>query len=809
MIMSLQPNFSGKYSTKPDEIIISEGDRTSSVILLLEGKVDVYLSDESANLQCRLFNLDNNTFLSVNDIMINGKNSYTLKSRGSSSLFCFGANSPEDINNLLSTQKDYSSYIISSLASLIDLSFTSYQKLLNIGADLSNLTKLLSVYYWAIKDKFYFPYISDLDIITKNKATYNEMVKAGQSLFPIDFDNQIKLSGDSLESPVLSDDLYDIEYFTKLLNISSQNRKAFFNSDSFVCEYHMKKASEILLSMVNTEKAVLNDIFSNITNLYLSPNSLLSGFKEIILQISSDKEAAIIVTNLLEYAATNLAANIEKLQNEFDCLSSLSPGDLNTYIDQIKAKINYHDLVKKSSELPETITDELRNSLETILNYCEYDSTKSEDFLKKMAIFRAQRDKASTDSEIRSLRASITNDFFEIYELAIKKTIQTKDCPRIISMFINFGYMDEKLLTPQQTMFLYRICDKDYSLSKYNIYSTKNWLENIYDMKKDPSINEFDQDYFDVFREMKKRKIVTDNDKQAYDEDVNGRLNFEINNMIRVNQKICHGHMSSYFPVLYKDIISRDLEKAIVTPQKVADAMDKILNIDYSAFHRELWYKNEQLNIEKQPIMKEILPDIILIPTFGPRASMWQEIAGKARNTPGRFILPTFTDENVDDIILKLIAGFRWELCRTMMGAQWNDVTEKSLTSEYTDYIQFYKKNKDLSDDMKEKIKVQVTKCRNVTRDVFVTDYETWINFESKGILRLNRIVRGILFRYCPFSKEIREPLAKQPAFSELAIQFLTLNRKTARTLESKFSKLLATEKDAEIENTIIFYRDM
>lgn len=807
--MSLQPNFSGRYSTKPDEIIISEGERTSSIILLIDGKVDVYLSDDSTNLQCRLFNLDSNTFLSVNDIMISGKNSYTLKSRGSSGLFCFGANSMEDIRSLLSTQKDYASYIISSLASLIDLSFTSYQKLLSIGTDLSNLTKLLSVYYWAIKDKFYFSYVSDLDAITKNKTTYDELAKAGQNLFPVDFDHLIKLSGDSSEGLVLSDDVYDIEYFIKLLNISSQNRKAFFNSDSFICEYHIKKASEVLSSMANIEKALLNDIFGNIANLYLLPNSLLSCFKEIVPEISSDKEAAINVANLLEHAALNLAVNIEKLQNEFDCLSNIRSGDFKIYIDQIKAKVKYNDLVNKSSELPESITDELENSLETILKYCEYDSSKSDDFIKRMAIFRAQRDKASTDSEVRSLRASITNDFFEIYELAVKKAIQTKNCPRIISMFINYGYMDERLLLPEQTMFLYRICDKDYSLSKYNIFSAKHWLESIYDMQKDPSKNEFDQDYFDVFREMKKRKVVTDSDKQAYDEDVNGRLNFEISNMIKINQKICHGHMSSYFPVLYKDIITRDLEKAVVTSQKITEAMNKILNIDYSAFYRELWYKNEQLNIEKQPIMKEILPDIILIPTFGPRASMWQEIAGKARNTPGRFILPAFTDENVDDIILKLVASFRWELCRTMMGAQWNDVTEKSLTSEYTDYIQFYKKNKDLSDDAKEKIKVQVVKCRNVTRDVFVSDYETWINFESKGVLRLNRIVRGILFRYCTFSKEIREQLAKQPAFSELATQFMTLNRKTARTLESKFSKLLATEKDAEIENTITFYRDM
>ena len=36
---------------------------------------------------------------------------------------------------------------------------------------------------------------------------------------------------------------------------------------------------------------------------------------------------------------------------------------------------------------------------------------------------------------------------------------------------------------------------------------------------------------------------------------------------------------------------------------------------------------------------------------------------------------------------------------------RWNDITEPSLTSEYCDYIQFYRKNHDLSAEAKEKIK--------------------------------------------------------------------------------------------------------
>ena len=50
-----------------------------------------------------------------------------------------------------------------------------------------------------------------------------------------------------------------------------------------------------------------------------------------------------------------------------------------------------------------------------------------------------------------------------------------------------------------------------------------------------------------------------------------------------------------------------------------------------------------------------------------------------------------------------MIGDFRWELCRRVQGMRWNDVTEHSLTSDYYDYVMFYSKNRDLSQEAKEK----------------------------------------------------------------------------------------------------------
>ena len=77
---------------------------------------------------------------------------------------------------------------------------------------------------------------------------------------------------------------------------------------------------------------------------------------------------------------------------------------------------------------------------------------------------------------------------------------------------------------------------------------------------------------------------------------------------------------------------------------------------------------------------------------------------------------------------------------------QWNNLHYPSLTSEYTDYLQFYRKNSDLSPEAKVKIKTQLTQNGNRHRDVFTKDYADWILRDAKGAMRVNRVVRNILY---------------------------------------------------------------
>ena len=268
--------------------------------------------------------------------------------------------------------------------------------------------------------------------------------------------------------------------------------------------------------------------------------------------------------------------------------------------------------------------------------------------------------------------------------------------------------------------------------------------------------------------------------------------------MFRTNHKLCQGQITIYFPILHRDMAPVNPLRSAVTPEIIREKLGRILEIDYSAFHREIYYMNQEKNIEKEPV-------------YGSRAIMWQEITGRVRSSPGRLLLPVFTDDNLDDMLIRLVGNFRWELCRTMMGVAWNDVTQPSLTSEYTDYIQFYRKNRDLSDDAKDKIKSQCSKYHGKMRDIFTSDYELWINNESKGSARLNKVARSILFKYCPFSRGIRGQLEKSPLFVDMVTMMKKHRSKLARELENHYRIYCKNNDtlDAVLENNLRFYRDM
>lgn len=455
------------------------------------------------------------------------------------------------------------------------------------------------------------------------------------------------------------------------------------------------------------------------------------------------------------------------------------------------------------------LPEEVRNSLEKILAYSGLAPERARLFTAHLEVFKRLSDNPRADKEIRRLKGALATLFFEVYGMVARKVLEDKNPGRVYQMFLHYGFMDEGLAGVDNTLTLYEMVDQAPGEGKCSVYNGQTWLGKIISREKEPSVNDFGLDYQDVFREKKRRGEITDKDKAQYDEDLDGRIDHEIGGLFKMGQRMCCGRSSDYFPIFHRGMVTGDLSKSLVTPQRLEESLDRILQVDFSALHRETVYSNPEKGIRQELIMQAVWPDFILMPVFGAEGVMWQGLSGKLMNSPGRFLFPIFLSANLDDVMLETVAKFRWELSRALFAYTLSDSQEGALVGDYSSYIQFYKKNRDLSSDAKEKLKVQIEKKRNHTADVFASDYYAWVQYESKGLLRLNKVAREILFKHCPFSRPIRDSLEKQPLFSQFIRQFENIRARQARLLEARYAKLQRSgiELDKELEENLRYYQ--
>lgn len=458
----------------------------------------------------------------------------------------------------------------------------------------------------------------------------------------------------------------------------------------------------------------------------------------------------------------------------------------------------------------EEVRENLKDSIDIILNYTSLSGEWKDVFKNLIGDYVNLKDKYSAEDSARSLRRRISEQFYELYGAVFFQAYGQIKIPKSVDLFLKYGFLSEKFLNESQLRELYYLEDNKKEDMLCSVYNIKDWLTLIYEGRKEPSKNDFDLDYYEMLRDRRKRGDITEKEELSLKDDASNKVLYEINNMFRYNNRLANGAISTFIPFLYGDSIIQSIKRLYVNSSQIDKVIKEIIKIDYSLFYRERMYVDNEKGIEKEYIMEEIFPDIILLPTVGVNGIMWQEISGRRKSSQGRFLFPIFSDVSIYDSMLKVCGRFRWELCRSIQGTAWNNIKYKSLTSEYADYLQFYRKNRELTEEAKERLKSQIQKGKGNYREVFVIDYETWIKGESSGALRLNRIVREMLATYCPFSKPVRERIVGQPLFSEAYTRFTREQMKKVRELETRHRAL---EKNGvnitkELKDTLKFYKE-
>lgn len=563
---------------------------------------------------------------------------------------------------------------------------------------------------------------------------------------------------DTLSELVLEEDVDEWlgSYYGQLLTLvkNSPVRK---KSPAFMFGLLAKASKDIY--QVSSVCRVLYDYRSELINLIMNENrlDLFDLYASLLYRIGTATEDSSALSDAI-------SAMMAQLESYSAIDRDMYERRIAEYNDRISS-LNAH--ADDSSESGAANSAEILDSLNTILSYAEVDDETASDFRNAIEQFRKITDKNSTDDAVRKLRQRITTLFYTVYEKAFVRSLKDQSVPKVLKMFFNFGYVDEQLAGIKNASYLCSIVNYLPTDPSRGLYTVYEWLMAIYKGDKSPSRNEFDTDYQAYVHEMKTGGKITAAEETAMLSDREKMVLFELQSVFPSINKITFGRISSFCPVFSEHNILKDLDASLVSVEHVQEAFRHIRSVDFSAYYRDTIYTNSELGIAKEYIGVEVLPDIILMPNMGIRGVMWQEIEGRKRTTPARMMVSIFQMEDLTNILIRLTADFRWEMCKRVQGPRWNDVTEPSLTSEYFDYIQFYKKNHDLSPDAKEKIKLSMQKAKNSFKEMFIRDYESWILYEGAGSPRLNKIARAILFSYCPFAKEIRDTLKANPLYKE------------------------------------------
>ncbi len=459
--------------------------------------------------------------------------------------------------------------------------------------------------------------------------------------------------------------------------------------------------------------------------------------------------------------------------------------------------------LSKEQGLEEGEVPEITGALETILAYAGLGVHKTEEFKGMIKEYKNHPDRQGTSDDVRQLCRKMTAAFYEVYYAAfLNSMMDEKNLPMEIRMFFYFGFVDEELAGERNTKLLYLLARNYKPDQQGKVLTMYEWLQKIYLGQAEPSKNEFDNDYEAQLKEDRNNGLMT---QEAYEDllgDTQSKTYFELKNMCASANRMTFGKVAGFSPVFDSQNVLKPIDKIYLTAKEIHQKLDEITAIDYSLFYRTRTFSKPECEITHFEISKEIRPYVILMPNIGSRICLWQEIEGRDRGTPSRMVMPILMAEDVNKNLVQACGEFRWEMCKTLQGVRWSDIRDLSLTSEYNDYIQCYRKNTSLSPEQRERIKKTLKKVGNNLRRTFVEDYVKYILIESKGSQGLNKVSRGILFKYCPFTSEIRSEIGSNPAYSDFVALYENQIKQRKHTVEILQKKLVS--KGLEVPQEIL-----
>jgi hypothetical protein len=437
-------------------------------------------------------------------------------------------------------------------------------------------------------------------------------------------------------------------------------------------------------------------------------------------------------------------------------------------------------------EAPAVIsTGALSKSIHQIFEFSVIQKDFQTKFLKLLNEFKSSKSPFNTEQEGRKLRRQITGLYWDLYKQAYIRSKSESMVPRPVQMMLNFGFLDESLLEEEQVVELAELSRIREKSRDIPVLMENEFLSMIYEGKVEPSITEMGLTYQGYLEEMEKHKTKKDREHEHKVDDHLSKVMYEIGQRLATTSAICSGSTATAFPILTSLMVRGNLRQMFSSKRKIEAITKEVRNIDFSVFYRETVLK---IGDAREIIQEEVVPYFILLPIFGSRTLLWQDMTGTNKRSRGRIVVPIFFIGDMTRSLVHTFASFRWELTRDIKGAMWADPIEGGVTGEYFDYVNTFKKMSKLSQEAKEKIDEKFKSIRN-NRDRFADDYIQWVLYEKDGIMKLNNVVRDMFFRHIPFRKDLRQKLEEMPAFTQPATRYKNVHKREVEAYERRFKK--------------------
>jgi hypothetical protein len=346
-----------------------------------------------------------------------------------------------------------------------------------------------------------------------------------------------------------------------------------------------------------------------------------------------------------------------------------------------------------------------------------------DEWLKNVGIGNIQ---PSTTDEVHVSKTNTSVRFQQLLEKAKGKLegtaglLKAKDAERrdlerrlraSVDIILEHGSMDGKLN-------LNALYDEAQKKAFAEVQDTLKGL-----LKTDRELEIYVRDYNQAEEDVNSVKAKISGEGGAQEVDA-GALSTEFET-VRQMVKMTIGRQGNHFPVLTSEYYHNGPNDTGFR-ENVISILAAIESIDPECFHRV--YRNKS---------NRIVPYVVLLPSYGDSGFCWEPFSRINRATSrGRIAIPMYP-KNLYIAILSAIGDLRWQVAKEKASYYW---MEEGLTGNYYQWF-------------------QKMKLRGNIKDYFVQDYIQWIVKESEGTQKLDKEVRGVFWRFIPFSQAVKEKL--------------------------------------------------